>query len=240
METTQRHFKDLGLSEQLLHSLERAGYHHPTPIQEAAIPVAMADNDLIGIAQTGTGKTLAFVLPLVEKLQGIEGTRAVILCPTREIALQTHAAIERSAVSRSRCTRSRSSAAKPIPIPRPAEAPLDPRHARRPAGSATMGAAQITWATSAFGDGRGRLHMLDLKLPQQIRRILRVLPKSRQTLMFSATMPSRDHAPGRAVSQQQSPAGRDRAPRHRRRRHRHALYVMEDQHRSAKGHPPSS
>jgi len=189
METTQRLFKDLGLSEGMLQSLEKAGYHHPTPIQEAAIPVAMADNDLIGIAQTGTGKTLAFVLPLIEKLQGIEGTRAVILCPTREIALQTHAAIEKLGkplhvhsvcIIGGKPIRSQTVALQKHPSILVATPGRLCDHMER----RNVHMANISFLVMDEAD-----HMLDLGFLPQIRRILRVLPKDRQTLMFSATMP---------------------------------------------------
>ena len=61
-------FNTLGLSPETLHSIDRAGYTTPTPIQSAAIPAVLEGHDLIGIAQTGTGKTAAFVLPLIERL----------------------------------------------------------------------------------------------------------------------------------------------------------------------------
>src|SRR5262249_7265067 len=190
METTARPFKDLGLSEPLLHSLQKAGYEHPTPIQEAAIPMALADHDLIGIAQTGTGKTLAFVLPLIEKLQGIRGTQAVILCPTREIALQTHHAIEKVgkslqvhsvAIIGGKPLRNQANALHKHPsilVATPGR--LVDHMERRNVDLHTIGFLVMDEAD----------HMLDLGFLPQIRRILRVLPKDRQTLMFSATMPS--------------------------------------------------
>jgi len=190
METTPRQFKDLGLSAPVLESLEKAGFHHPTPIQEASIPVAMADNDLIGIAQTGTGKTLAFVLPLIEKLQGIEGTRAVILCPTREIALQTHAAIEKVgtplnvnsvAIIGGKPISGQTNSLKKHPSILVATPGRLCDHMER----RTVNMASISFLVMDEAD-----HMLDLGFLPQIRHILRALPKDRQTLMFSATMPS--------------------------------------------------
>src|SRR5579872_2026737 len=88
-------FDALGLSQPTLHALARAGYRSPTPIQAGAIPPAMAGSDVIGCAATGTGKTAAFVLPLVERLVGGQGTRGLILAPTRELALQIAEHFER-------------------------------------------------------------------------------------------------------------------------------------------------
>src|SRR3954447_21373161 len=81
-------FAALGLSEPSLRALAQVGFEHPTPIQQQAIPPGLAGNDVIGCAATGTGKTAAFVLPIVERLSGKTGLRGLILAPTRELALQ--------------------------------------------------------------------------------------------------------------------------------------------------------
>ena len=81
-------FSSLGLSSESQSAIARAGYRVPTPIQARAIPPALAGKDVIGCAATGTGKTAAFVLPLVERLAGKQGTRALVLAPTRELAIQ--------------------------------------------------------------------------------------------------------------------------------------------------------
>src|SRR5438045_1818516 len=88
-------FTELGLSQKTLAALGRAGFEAPTPIQAQAIPPALQGKDVIGCAATGTGKTLAFVLPLLERLEGKHGTRALVLAPTRELALQIGAEVER-------------------------------------------------------------------------------------------------------------------------------------------------
>src|SRR5207244_11531919 len=88
-------FRALNLSPKILQAVEDAGYTEPTPIQVAAIPHILAGHDVIGIAQTGTGKTAAFVLPILTKLaaslghhgQGC-GTRALVVAPTRELVVQ--------------------------------------------------------------------------------------------------------------------------------------------------------
>src|SRR6185436_2733000 len=81
-------FISLGLSPKLLQSIADLGYTIPTPIQSAAIPRVLEGRDLIGIAQTGTGKTAAFVLPILEHLSKRPQPRALIVAPTRELALQ--------------------------------------------------------------------------------------------------------------------------------------------------------
>src|SRR5690606_2168183 len=83
-------FEDFKLNRQLLNAIEEAGYEKPSPIQLKAIPVIMGGHDVMGIAQTGTGKTAAFLLPLLMKVKYAQGTnpRAIILAPTRELAMQ--------------------------------------------------------------------------------------------------------------------------------------------------------
>src|SRR5436309_1831319 len=95
-------FKDLLLIDPLLRALEAEGYTKPTPIQEQAIPVVLAGRDILGCAQTGTGKTASFVLPLLQRMHeqkqasGVSGhqLKALILTPTRELATQIHESIE--------------------------------------------------------------------------------------------------------------------------------------------------
>ena len=88
-------FAELDLHPTLLQAVEAAGYNEPTPIQEKAIPLALAGRDLVASANTGTGKTAAFVLPALQKLKtprtpGNFGPRVLILSPTRELAIQIH------------------------------------------------------------------------------------------------------------------------------------------------------
>jgi ATP-dependent RNA helicase RhlE len=87
--TIQIRFEDLGLSEPMLAALRAAGYTRPTPIQAQAVPLALKGRDLMGLAQTGTGKTAAFTIPIIERLMGgPKCTRALILTPTRELCQQ--------------------------------------------------------------------------------------------------------------------------------------------------------
>ena len=85
-------FADLGLSEEVLRAIDDMGYRHPTPIQEQAIPVILMTRDVLGVAQTGTGKTAGFTLPMLDILAGSRARarmpRSLILEPTRELALQ--------------------------------------------------------------------------------------------------------------------------------------------------------
>src|SRR6266849_798869 len=87
--TTDKPFSSLGLSTPILDIITKIGFQNPTPIQAAAIPLALEGRDVIGLAQTGSGKTAAFSLPLAERLTHGRGVRGLILSPTREIALQT-------------------------------------------------------------------------------------------------------------------------------------------------------
>jgi ATP-dependent RNA helicase RhlE len=89
-------FADLGLSERMLASLVRAGYTRPTPIQHQAVPLALKGRDLMGLAQTGTGKTAAFTIPIIERLMGgPKRTRALVLTPTRELCQQVEASVRK-------------------------------------------------------------------------------------------------------------------------------------------------
>jgi ATP-dependent RNA helicase RhlE len=95
MQTTQNTFEQFKLNRQLLNAIEEAGYTEPTPIQEQAIPLALAGQDILGIAQTGTGKTAAYSLPLLMRIKYAQGEhpRALIMAPTRELAMQISEAI---------------------------------------------------------------------------------------------------------------------------------------------------
>ena len=87
-------FRALGLGDRIFKAIQEAGYTEPTPIQAAAIPEVLAGNDLIGIAQTGTGKTAAFTLPILARMSASannvtnRGIRTLVLAPTRELAVQ--------------------------------------------------------------------------------------------------------------------------------------------------------
>ncbi|MDE2233904.1 MAG: DEAD/DEAH box helicase, partial [Patescibacteria group bacterium] len=92
--TEQFTFTTLGIVEPLLDSLTRLGLKIPTPIQHEVIPVALTGQDVVGIAQTGTGKTLAFGIPMIQRLAATKGVGMIVL-PTRELALQVDESLRR-------------------------------------------------------------------------------------------------------------------------------------------------
>ena len=96
----EMNFSDLGLSPQVLEAVQKAGYEVPSPIQQKAIPVLLKGKNLLGTAQTGTGKTAAFSLPLLSKLDFSHSTPAMlVLTPTRELSIQVAEAIQSFAVA---------------------------------------------------------------------------------------------------------------------------------------------
>ena len=95
--TALSQFGALGVSERLVDALDRAGFKEPTPIQTKAIPPGIEGRDVLGCAQTGTGKTAAFVIPMIERLSaGSKGQpRGLILAPTRELAFQIQGTVDK-------------------------------------------------------------------------------------------------------------------------------------------------
>lgn len=187
--TTDKTFSALGLSPEIVTTIEKIGFVHPTPIQAEIIPVALTGVDAIGLAQTGSGKTAAFVLPLAEKLVHGRGVRGLILAPTREIALQTKAFLDLFGKAHDLKTACLIGGVKMKPQ-------LDELRAGPDIIVATPGrlmdhvkrrTASIDKIEMLVLDEAD--HMLDLGFLPQIREILRRLPRERQTLMFSATMP---------------------------------------------------
>ncbi len=182
-------FESLGLSRPALAALERIGFVHPTPIQAAVIPPALAGRDLIGLAETGSGKTAAFCLPLTERVPHGQGVRALIVSPTREIALQTKAFLDLFGQDhdlRTVCLiggvkmtpQIRGLAAKPDMLVTTPGRLLD--HVER----GTVRLDQVRELVLDEAD-----HMLDLGFMPQVQRILQELPADRHTMLFSATMP---------------------------------------------------
>ncbi len=190
MKESNLSFYGLGIAPQLLDTLAQLKFKTATPIQHQAIPIALEGKDIIGIAQTGTGKTLAFALPLIQRLAQDNKGRALILVPTRELAFQVE------------------------------ESVLKVAYALRIKTVAMVGGDSIHRQILALGRGPrvliatpGRLidlmeqrkvhlkdvhilvldeadRMLDMGFAPQIDRILRSVPTDRQTMLFSATMPS--------------------------------------------------
>ena len=95
MSDSPQSFENFKLNKQLLDAVKEAGYTKPTPIQEKAIPLSLAGHDVLGIAQTGTGKTAAYILPILMKIKYAQGMlpRALILAPTRELVMQIEEAV---------------------------------------------------------------------------------------------------------------------------------------------------
>lgn len=188
-------FHDLGLNQAILRTLEEIGLTVPTPIQKQAIPPILDGRDVVGLAQTGTGKTAAFLLPLLQhqirdnhkgKFRPI---RVLILSPTRELAAQIHEKARdygKSLNLRSQCT------VGGIPInrqQRTLERGTDILIATpgRLLDLAKRNAVNFDKVQSVVLDEAD--HMLDIGFLPDIRRIFAQLPMDRQTLLFSATMP---------------------------------------------------
>ncbi|AYA37455.1 DEAD/DEAH box helicase [Hymenobacter oligotrophus] len=184
-------FEDFKLNKQLLTAVAEAGFERPTPVQQQAIPLLLAGHDLLGVAQTGTGKTAAFGLPLLMKVKYAQGThpRALVLAPTRELILQLETHLRKLA------------------------AYTDLRIV------AVYGGVGVKTHSEAVRNGvdillatPGRLmelyskgdlvlkelktlvldeadKMMDMGFMPQIRRLLEIIPRKRQNMLFSATMP---------------------------------------------------
>lgn len=189
-------FKDLALSPKILSSLEKIGYETPTPIQKQAIPIVLEKHDLLAIAQTGTGKTAAFCLPLLsyfEKEQVKSTTkapRALILTPTRELALQIHENLEQYSEN------------------------LKQKHAvifggvsqGKQVNALKKGPHILVATPGRLLDLINQKHiyldkietfildeadrMLDMGFMRDIQKVIKMLPQKRHNLFFSATMPS--------------------------------------------------
>ncbi|MCC5920701.1 MAG: DEAD/DEAH box helicase [Cyclobacteriaceae bacterium] len=191
MTQEQKDFSDLPLNKQLLNALIENGFSKPTPIQSKAIPLVSAGHDLLGIAQTGTGKTAAFVLPLLMKVKYAQGNdpRALILAPTRELAIQIESHAQKLAIY------------------------TDLRIASIYGGSGTKlqkekfekGVDIIIATPGRFMDFyREQIfitkhiktlvldeadRMLTMGFGGQIKKIMEIIPSKRQNLLFSATFP---------------------------------------------------
>lgn len=190
-------FKSLGIDPAILKALDQEAYEQPTPIQTQAIPPALAGRDLLGIAQTGTGKTAAFAIPILQRLmnetlqktQGRSPIRALILTPTRELALQ----IGDSFRAYGRHVRLRTSVIFGGVSQRPQEQALrqgidilvaTPGRLKDLMGQGLVDLGQIRILTLDEAD-----RMLDMGFIHDVRQIIAKTPAKKQTLFFSATMP---------------------------------------------------
>ncbi len=192
---THTTFAALGLAEPILRALAAQKFQVPTPIQAGAIPSVLAGHDLLGVAQTGTGKTAAFMLPILQHLAATPtrarpfSTRALVLAPTRELALQIEAATRAygAGLRLSTC----------VILGGVGRRPQEERMRRGPdivigtpgrirdlMSTQHLRLDQVTHFVLDEAD-----RMLDLGFINDIRRVIAVLPRERQSLMFSATMP---------------------------------------------------
>lgn len=190
-----QNFTSLGLNEVIGRALEDVGYEQPTPIQSAAIPGLLEGRDLLGVAQTGTGKTAAFALPLLQKLHEQGGRakakcpRALILAPTRELAIQIGEEIEGFA----RYTKLKHAVifggVGQNPQVKKLAAGLDILIATpgRLLDLASQRHLDLSAVETLILDEADRL--LDMGFIRDVKRIVQQTPKSRQSLLFSATMP---------------------------------------------------
>lgn len=189
-------FNSFDLNQTILSNIKALGYVKPTPIQNQAIPAILLGKDVMGLAQTGTGKTAAFALPILQQLMQDPRScvRALIIAPTRELAQQIHDAV----VQLSKGTKIRSvtlfggvninpqittlKSGVEIVVACPGRL-LDHLEQR------TLDISKVEILVLDEAD-----HMFDMGFLPDIHRILRYLPKQRQTLLFSATMPEEIHA----------------------------------------------
>jgi ATP-dependent RNA helicase RhlE len=196
-------FSSLGLAETILSAVERQGYETPTPIQTASIPALLAGRDLLGCAQTGTGKTAAFALPIIQLLtlaQPAKGAmavrpaprscRALVVAPTRELAAQIDASFAAYGAN-SRITHTVvfggvgkapqvKALGRGVDVLVATPGRLLDLHSQ---GHVRLDAVEIVVLDEAD-------RMLDMGFIRDVRRIMALIPKNRQTLLFSATMPN--------------------------------------------------
>ena len=186
-------FRILGLEAKILQAVQEAGYTEPTPIQTAAIPPIIAGQDLIGIAQTGTGKTAAFTLPILTKLAAQPAgqqrrTRALVIAPTRELAVQIEENVRIYAKHLSMTVATVFGGVGEHGQIRALRAGTDiiiacPGRLLDLMGQRCADFSQLQFLVLDEAD-----RMLDMGFLPSIKRIVQQLPKQRQTLMFSATL----------------------------------------------------
>ena len=182
-------FCDLGIEEKLLDILTKKGFETPTPIQQQVIPAALDGKDIVGIAQTGTGKTLAFGVPMIQRLLNKQ-EQGLILVPTRELAVQVEEAIRQVGSPLGLKTAVVIGGAASFPQVRALKNNPDIVIATpgRLDDLMKQGAYKLNKVSMVALDEADR--MLDVGFLPQIRKILATAPKERQTMLFSATMPS--------------------------------------------------
>jgi len=187
-------FQSLGLSKTLLKAVEDEGYTTPTPVQQQAIPPLLDGRDVLGVAQTGTGKTAAFALPVLQimerrRTQGKRYIRALILSPTRELAAQIDERFD--AYSKNMDIRHRVifGGVKQNPQVRALNKGLDILVATPGRLLDLIGQGFVDLSNVEFFVLDEADRMLDMGFIRDIEKVLKLLPKKRQNLLFSATMP---------------------------------------------------
>lgn len=183
-------FSSLGINKQLLTRLGKIGITVPTKIQQEAIPFALENRDIVGIAQTGTGKTLAFAIPLVQKLMSSPGN-ALILAPTRELALQIDEQIRLLTASLSPRISTAAvigGASMQLQFERLSQKPriiiATPGRLQDHLNRKTVNLSNVSTVVLDEAD-----RMFDMGFAPQMKKFLELIPAERQVLLFSATMP---------------------------------------------------
>ncbi|MGK7313546.1 MAG: DEAD/DEAH box helicase [Candidatus Longimicrobiales bacterium M2_2A_002] len=187
-------FEELTSSDALLRAIDDLEWTLPTPIQQDGIPPTRAGRDVVGIAQTGTGKTGAFLIPTLERQEGKEGLRTLVLCPTRELAQQV-----------AQDARDLSRHMEVFVGEIYGGVPYEPQIRGLKAGFDVLAATpgrlidHMDKGNVDFGEVDTLIldeadRMLDMGFRPQIERLLERIPRDRQTLLFSATMPNGVHA----------------------------------------------
>ncbi|OGY56653.1 MAG: hypothetical protein A3H67_00435 [Candidatus Buchananbacteria bacterium RIFCSPLOWO2_02_FULL_46_11b] len=185
-----KNFDELGIAPKLLEILARHKFFHPTPIQEQSIPPAIAGKDLMGIAQTGTGKTLAFGIPMIQRLaQSQNKMMGLVILPTRELAIQVDQTLKKIGETIGLRTailiggESQGKQHKALSL-KPQIIIATPGRLNDHLENSRLDLSRIGIIVLDEAD-----RMLDMGFAPQIKKILQRAPKERQTLLFSATMP---------------------------------------------------
>src|SRR5215213_7078005 len=184
-------FSELGLSPETLKAVERMGFEEATPIQSAAIPVLLGGRDLVGQSQTGSGKTAAFAIPAIEKVNPQQkNVQALILCPTRELAMQVAEEVAKLAAFKR--------GVRELPIYGGAsyERQFRGLHAGAQIIIGTPGRVMDHLEKKSLRLDQLKMivldeadRMLDMGFREDIETILKEVPAERQTVFFSATFP---------------------------------------------------
>ncbi|MGB6150518.1 MAG: DEAD/DEAH box helicase [Pricia sp.] len=189
-------FEDLGLAEPILKAVEKEGYTNPTPIQEQAIPILLKGKDLLGVAQTGTGKTAAFGIPILHHLYNAKNSqpgkrriKALVVTPTRELAIQIGESFDAYARFTNIKTTVIFGGVKQGKQTRVLQQGVDILVATPGRLLDLMGQGFISFRDLEFAVLDEADQMLDMGFIHDIKKIIAKLPPKRQSLFFSATMP---------------------------------------------------